>query len=383
MNKPLDDILVLDFTQLLSGPSASLRLNDLGARVIKVEHKDGGDLSRRLYASHLHIGDESAFYQAINRGKESLCANLKEAEDLALIYKLVERADIVVHNFRPGVMERLGLDYPSLKNINPQIIYGEISGYGNEGPWRHKPGQDLLLQAVSGLVWLSGTDADGPVPMGIAIADLLAGAQLAQGLLAALVGGESSKVEVSMLEAILDFQFEPLTLYFQDRESPQRGDVCPAHSLVAAPYGLYKTRDGYLALAMCAIPLLGELLNCQELLQFGDAKQWFVQRDEIKAILATHIATQSTAHWLSKLEPADVWCAEVFDWQQMLQHDGFKAIDMLQTVVRDDGQHYVTTRCPIRIDEQILRSPMGAPSLGQHTNLVRSEYLLAHGEPSQ
>lgn len=374
MNKPLDDILVLDFTQFLSGPCATLRLHDMGARVIKVEHHEKGDLSRNIYASHFNIADQSAFYQAINRGKESLAANLKNNDDVALIKEIAKRADIVVHNFRPEVMERLGLSFTDITEINPNIIYGEISGYGNEGPWAKKPGQDLLLQALSGLTGLSGADNNGPLPMGVAIADYLAGNQLVQGLLAALINGENTLVQVSMLEAILDFQFEPLTLYYQDKEPIVRGKNNAAHSLVGAPYGLYKTTNGYIALAMGAIPKLGELLGCEPLLAYTDSSSWFAKRDEIKAILAEHLAPQTSEHWLNILEPADIWCANVFNWQQLLAHDGFKVLNMLQNVKRDDGVTYQTTRCPIRFNEQILLSPNAAPTLGQNTQLLTAEF---------
>ncbi|BFM20280.1 CaiB/BaiF CoA transferase family protein [Gilvimarinus japonicus] len=373
MIKPLQDITVLDFTQFLSGPSASLRLSDLGARVIKVEHKYKGDLCRNIYASHLNIAGQSGFYQGINRAKESLALDLKEPDDFAQVKAILPHADIVVHNFRPGVMERLGLGVADVKAINPNAIYGEITGYGHEGPWRDRPGQDLLLQALSGLAGLSGDESSGPVPMGLAIVDNLAGAQLVQGVLAALYAGEGALVQVSMLEAALDFQFEPLTLYYHDGEPVDRGQENAAHALVGAPYGLYKTQDGYLALAMGSIPFLGELLNCQPLLAFTDAGRWYAERDVIKAILAEHLQHQSTAHWLSILEPADIWCAEVFNWQQLVAHEGFTVLDMVQEV-NSPGGRYLTTRCPIRLDDQLLTQPEGGPTLGQHNSALRAEF---------
>ncbi|MGL6314345.1 CaiB/BaiF CoA transferase family protein [Vibrio sp. WXL103] len=375
MNLPLEGITVLDFTQLLSGPSASMRLADLGARVIKVEQAGKGDLSRHLYGESYRLCGESSFYQAINRNKESVELDLKSSpDDQQLAKELVKQADVVLHNFRPGVMTRLGLDYQQVKTLNPDVIYGAISGYGTQGPWRDKPGQDLLLQALSGLAWQTGSDQDGPVPMGLAIADMLAGGQLVQGILAALVSGESTLVEVSMLEAILDFQLEPLTLYYQDDQPVVRGEVNGAHPLVAAPYGLYQTQDGYMVLAMGSITKLGHLLESQELLAFSDPSEWYPRRDEIKTIIREFLLTESTAHWLAILEPADIWCAEVLDWQQMLAHDGFKILNMLQTVELSDGQSYQTTRCPIRIDGHVFTSPKGAPSLGQDNQTIRAEF---------
>ncbi|MEM9528867.1 MAG: CaiB/BaiF CoA-transferase family protein, partial [Bacteroidota bacterium] len=156
--KPLHGITVVDLSQFLSGPSASLRLADLGARVIKVEHPEHGYIGRNLYMSSVRINDESSFFYAINRNKESYSANLKDENDRVKVLKLIDQADVVMHNFRPGVADRLGLSYETIKQRNPSIVYGHISGYGTEGPWAKKPGQDLLVQSLSGLTWLSGNE---------------------------------------------------------------------------------------------------------------------------------------------------------------------------------------------------------------------------------
>ena len=375
---PLEDITVVDFSQFLSGPSASLRLADLGARVIKIERPETGDICRTLYVSNTVLDGESTVFHAINRNKESFAADLKNPEHAEQIRALVATADVVMHNFRPGVMERLGFDYPSVRKLNPQVVYGVISGYGNDGPWRDKPGQDLLAQSLSGLTWLSGNAGDGPVPMGLAVADIYTGAHLAQGILACLVRrgitGEGGLVEVSMLESLLDYQFETLTCYFQDgRQLPERTATNNAHAYLGAPYGIYQTTDGHLALAMGKIPQLGELLGCHELTAWTDPGSWFHQRDEIKAILARHLKTKPTAAWLAVLEPADIWCAEVQDWHRLRQHDGYKALDMEQTVRRGDGFEYRTTACPIRFDGQRPRSDLGSPRLGEHTQDILNQ----------
>jgi CoA:oxalate CoA-transferase len=179
---PLDGLLVVDMSQFLSGPYCSLRMLDLGARVIKIERPDGGDLSRRLYLSDTEIGGDSTIFHAINRGKESLAIDMKNPDDLASLRTLLAKADVLIQNFRPGVIERLGLDYDSVKQINPSIVYASISGYGEEGPWVKRPGQDLLAQSRSGLMWLNGDEGQGPVPFGLAVGDMLAGAALCQGM---------------------------------------------------------------------------------------------------------------------------------------------------------------------------------------------------------
>jgi len=375
----LEGFLVIDLSQFLSGPCARLRLADLGARVIKIEKPVVGDLCRQLYVSDVVLDGESTVFHAINRNKESFVADLKTPEGLAQVRTLIRRADVVMHNFRPGVAERLGLGYEAVQQLNPQVVYGRISGYGQEGPWRELPGQDLLLQSLSGLTWLSGDAGQGPVPMGLAIADILCGMHLAQGILACLIRrsitGRGGLVDVSLLESLLDFQFETITTYFHDGGQPtQRTASNNAHAYLGAPYGIYRTRDGYLALAMGSVTQLGDLLGCPPLRDFQDPATWFTERDRIKAILAQHLETGTTAQWLAILEPADIWCADVLDWKRLFQHDGFKALEMLQTVRRANGTTYQTTRCPIRIDGQRLYSEKGSPDLGEDTERISREF---------
>ncbi|MCF7567556.1 CoA transferase [Sabulilitoribacter arenilitoris] len=380
--KPLQDILIIDLSQFLSAPSATLRLADLGARVIKVERPEIGDICRQLYVSNTILNGESSVFRAINRNKESFQADLKNDIDKQRVLKLIEKADVLVHNFRPGVIDRLGFDYETIKNINPKIVYGEISGYGSEGPWAKKPGQDLLLQSLSSLTWLSGNEGNGPTPIGLAIADILSGAHLAQGILAGLLQQTKTrtgcKVSVSMLESILDFQFEFITTFYHDGGQPTvRPKQHSAHAYLGAPYGVYPTANGYLALAMGSIPFLGELLSNDKLKEFQDIESWYNQRDEIKVLLADTLAQKTTEHWLSVLEPADIWCANVMNWDELFQHEGFKVIDMIQNVKMGDGFEYQTTRCPIRIDGEILKSPLGSPALGEHTQSIINELISA------
>jgi crotonobetainyl-CoA:carnitine CoA-transferase CaiB-like acyl-CoA transferase len=376
--RPLEGLLVVDFSQFLSGPSAALRLADMGARVIKIERPETGDICRHLYTSNVIMNGESSVFHAINRNKQSFAVDLKNEDDKAQVWELISRADVVMHNYRPGVMERLGFDYARVKAYNPNVVYGEISGYGPEGPWRDKPGQDLLLQSVSGLTWLSGNADAGPVPMGLSIVDMLAGAHLAQGLLACLVrrsvSGEGGLVQVSMLESAFDFQFETITTFFNDGGAlPQRTAHNNAHAYLGAPYGIYQTSNGFLALAMGSIPKLGQLLGCEPLLSYPEPAQAFTQRDEIKATLAEHLKTDTTEAWLAILEPADIWCANVLSWDKLLAHEGFAALHMVQEVTMGDGYQYRTTRCPIRFDGELLTSPIGSPRLGQDNAAILAE----------
>ncbi len=376
----LSGLTVIDLSQFLSGPYCSLRLLDLGARVIKIERPDGGDLSRRLYLSDTEVGGDSTLFHAINRGKESLGIDLKKAEDLAFLRTLIGKADVVIQNFRPGVIERLGLDYEAVKTINPGIVYASISGYGEEGPWVMRPGQDLLAQARSGLMWLNGDEQQGPVPFGLAVADMLAGANTCQGILAALVrrgiSGKGAHIQTSLLESLVDFQFEVLTTHLNDGgRKPKRSGFRSAHAYLSAPYGVYPAKDGYLAIAMTPIGRLQDLLDIKTLSPYrDDSKAWFTHRDEIKTIIADRIATATVDHWLSILEPADIWCSKVLEWPDLLQSEGFRILDMLQTVTREDDVSIGTTRCPVRVNGKRPAGGRAAPRIGEHTDRIRAEF---------
>lgn len=378
---PLEGLLVLDMCQFLSGPYASLRMQDLGARVIKIERPGVGDLSRSLYLSDTEIGGDSTIFHAINRSKESIALDLKNPDDLAALKKLLTHADVVLQNFRPGVIGRIGLDYEAVQAINPRIVYGSITGYGEEGPWVDRPGQDLLAQARSGVMWLNGDESQGPVPFGLAVADMLAGAALVHGVLAALVRrgitGRGAHVETSLIEALVDFQFEVLTTHLNDgRRLPKRSDFRSAHAYLSAPYGVYPTADGWLALAMMPVPRLGELLDNKVLAEATDPATWFSDRDRLKHALADQLATQPTDHWLAILEPADVWCAKVMNWPELIASEGFQVLDMLQTVTREDGVAIETTRSPLRIDGHRAATSRAAPLIGEQGEAIRREFDL-------
>lgn len=382
MSGPLDGLLVLDMAQFLSGPYAALRLGDLGARVIKIERPDGGDLCRRLYLTDTEIGGDSTLFHAINRNKQSFAADLKNPADLARVRALIGRADVLIQNFRPGVIERIGLGYGAVRALNPRLVYATITGYGAAGPWAALPGQDLLAQARSGVMWLNGDADQGPVPFGLAIADTLAGAAIVQGVLACLVRrgttGQGGHVETSLMEALVDLQFEVLTTHLNDGgRLPARSAFRSAHAYLAAPYGVYATTDGWLALAMTPLPRLAELLDMPELAAIaGGTGAGFTRRDEIKRLLAERLAIRPTASWLAVLQAADVWCADVLTWPALLGSKGFAVLDLLQTVTRGDDVAIRTTRAPLLIDGVRPRAAAAAPLIGQHTAALCAEFGL-------
>ena len=386
--KPLEGLTILDFSQFLAGPSAAMRLADLGAHVIKIERPQTGDICRQLYISNLEVEGDSTLFHSINRNKDGYSADLKNPDDLAKVKSLIAKADALIENFRPGVMDRIGLGWETVKEINPRIVYGSVTGYGRKGPWVGKPGQDLLAQSMSGLAWLSGNAEDGPIPMGLAVVDLATGAHLVQGILACLVRrgitGKGGRVEVSLMESILDLQFEVITTHLNDGEKPpERSAVQNGHAYVSAPYGIYPTADRHLAIAMGSIPRLGELLKCPALTNFIDPSSWFERRDEIKAILRDHLRTRSTREWLNILEPADVWCSDVFHWSELRETEGYKALNMEQTIRCPGGTEIPTLRCPIRIDGEIYKSSKGAPAIGQHNEQIENKYELLVYEESE
>ncbi|MDQ0966037.1 CoA:oxalate CoA-transferase [Flavobacterium sp. W4I14] len=382
MNRPLEGLLVLEFCQFLAGPSAGLKLADLGARVIKIERPKTGDACRSLSIKNLFVDEDSLLFHTINRNKESYAADLKNPEDLERLKKLIGKADVMTHNFRPGVMEKIGLDYENVQKINPKIVYGMVTGYGSEGPWKNKPGQDLLVQSVSGLTFLSGVDVDGPVPFGLSVSDIMCGNHLAQGIMAALIkrakSNKSVLVEVSLLESILDVQFEVLTTYLNDGgKLPDRsGAKGSAHAYLSAPYGMYETNDGYIAMAMGNLPNICTIINCDITDLYVEAGSAFENRDKLIVRLAETFKKEDTKHWVDLLEGHGIWCAEVLNYQTATALNTYKSLQIEQELDLDEGKKIKTTVSPIRLDNEKLFAAKAAPKLGFDTAEINREFEL-------
>ncbi|MGJ8527243.1 CaiB/BaiF CoA transferase family protein [Maritalea sp.] len=378
----LDGLLVVDFSQFLAGPLAGLKLADFGARVVKIERPVVGDLCRYLYLSEVEVHGANTLFHAINRNKESYSANLKDKIDLEKVRKLCAKADVIIQNFRPGVMEKLGLGYEQVKKLNAGVVYASVSGYGEEGDWKELPGQDLLAQARSGLLWLSGDDGQAPTAMGLAVADQLAGNIAVQGILAALIrrgmSGRGAHVQTSLLEALVDFQFEVLTTHLNDQQNrlPKRSSFNNAHAYLSAPYGVYPTKDGYVAIAMTPVDKLGGIIGCDALTKFDDEKLWFEQRDEIKLVLADHLKAQTTDHWMGLFVSHDIWASEVLQWPDLFKSSSFEALDFFQDLNLGNGHSMKAIRSPVRVDGATLKSPKPAPSIGEHNALIEREFDL-------
>ena len=368
---PLDGLVVLDLAQYLAGPSAALRLADLGARVVKVERPGSGDGSRALALRRQFVGPDSLLFHTINRGKESITADLADPGDRAALQDWIRRADVLIHSFRPGTLERRGLGSADVARLNAGLVYASVSGYGEAGPWQQDPGQDLLVQARSGMSWLSGANDAPPTPIGLSLVDQYAGSLLVQGILACLVrrgsgraGARGGRVQVSLLEAAMDLQFEAFTAYLNGAGTPQRSALSPAHPYNEAPYGIYRTADGWVALAMGPLPTLAQALDLPDLEQGLAGVGWGEVRDLVKARLTRRLAQSPTATVLAALAPHGFWCAEVLDWPALVASGALAGLDLLvdrkveQTAVQMLG-------CPVRIDGRRRSAEGAGPPLGR------------------
>lgn len=364
---PLAGLTVLDMAQYLAGPSAALRLADLGAHVVKVERPGTGDGSRTLTLRGQRLDGDSLLFHTINRGKDSVVADLTDSRDVEQLRTLIASADVLIHSFRPGALERRGLGWEEVSRLNPRLVYGEVSGYGEESPWSALPGQDLLVQARSGLTWLTGTDDEPPTPFGVSVVDQYTGALLVQGVLACLVRrgitGYGGRVQVSLLEAAMDLQFEAFTAYLNGAGLPQRSGLSPAHPYNEAPYGIYRTADGWLALAMGPLSTLAQALDLGELTVGLVGADWGVVRDTVKTRLSNRLCEATTGTWLERLESTGFWCAEVRDWPSLIDSGALDAMKLIVDV-GEDGRTLRTVGCAVRIDGKRLTAPGVGPRLG-------------------
>lgn len=382
MKRPLEGLLVLEFCQFLAGPLAGLKLADLGARVIKIERPVKGEACRQLAIKNLCVEEDSLLFHTINRNKESYAADLKNPEDLEKVKQLIAKADVMTHNFRPGVMEKIGLDFESVKAINLRVVYGVVTGYGSKGPWANKPGQDLLVQALSGLTQLTGNKNDGPVPFGLSVADTMCGNHLIQGILAALLKrsktGKGVLVEVSLLESTLDLQFEVLTTYLNDgHKLPVRSGVKGSgHAYLSAPYGVYQTADSHIALAMGDLVAMGKVIGCDVAIASVNADLWFDIRDKLGTLFSEQMVKKTTAEWLEILESAGIWCAPVLNYQQLFQREEVKQSALIQSLKLSNEIEIKTTRSPIKINGIKLFSAKPAPKVGFDTLKINQEFNL-------
>jgi crotonobetainyl-CoA:carnitine CoA-transferase CaiB-like acyl-CoA transferase len=381
MEKPplqiLSGIKVLSFTQFLLGPTAVQYLADLGAEVIKIEPPGSGAWERTWSGADAFIDGVSTFYLLSHRNVRSLTLNLKHPDTREVVRRLVSGADVLVENFRPGVMQRLGLDYDEVRQINPGIVYASATGYGEDSPYRDLPGQDLLIQAMAGLPAITGRAGDAPTASGAPAVDQHGASLLAMGLLAALFHrqrtGEGQKVDVTMLQAALDLQTEPIS-YYLNGFSVRRSQEALGSSFHPAPYGIYETQDGYLALSLSPVATVRRALgDPPELEAYADPKLALTKRDEIRRLLEPYFLTQTTQAWLEHLRTHGVWCAPVNDYEQVFADPAVRHLEPVLEMEHPQAGTVRVLKHPIRYssgEPELRRTP---PAAGQDTEEVLTE----------
>ncbi len=367
---------VLSFTQFLLGPSGVQFLADLGADVIKIEPPGGKLWERNWAGADLFLNGVSAFFLCAHRNQRSLTLDLKHPEGQEIARMLIERADVVVQNFRPGVMARLGLGYERAASLNPRLIYVSASGYGESGPYRDRPGQDLLVQALSGLASISGRAGQPPTPVGTAVVDQHGAALLALGVLAGLLErnrtGRGLHLEVSMLRAALDLQLEILT-YFLNGARMAKSPTSLASTFHPGPYGIYETRDGYLALSMTPLPVLQQALGLAELAPYANTTYNFPDREQIARILEPVLKTRRTAEWIEFLVPRGVWAAPVLTHAETFQDPAVRVADLVEEIEHPVAGRVRLLRFPLEFStgRPTVRRPPPMP--GEHADEILRE----------
>jgi crotonobetainyl-CoA:carnitine CoA-transferase CaiB-like acyl-CoA transferase len=367
---------VLDCSIAMAGPFAAQRLGDLGADVIKVEPVSG-EWQRHSAAGGAAGNRINVSFLSLNRNKRSLAVDLKSEAGRDILRTLVASADVFLQNYRPGVAARLGVDYESLRAINPDLVYVSISGYGEDGPYAQRPGQDLLLQGMSGAMLSSGRAGEAPRAAGQYLVDAVTASTAFEGVLAALLHrertGEGQLVTVNMLDAITTLQMQELSVYTVGGLPQARSEQPHAHVYIRSPYGTFKTSDGYIALAFPPLKTLGELLGEDSFLDMIDEEHGWTHRDEIFAATARHLETRSSQHWLDAFAAAGIWAGPVYGYADLLEdpqirHNGtFVTYDHpTEGTVTVPGFPYRFSATPPRIDR-------GAPLTGQHTREVLGE----------
>lgn len=375
MEHALEDVTVVSFAQMAQGPLATQMLGDMGAEVIKIERPGAGEWMRNWSMANAFPGEESASWLSVNRNKKSIEFDLKDEEDREVVYDLVAEADVVVENFRPGVMDRLGLSYDDLSEINEELIYCSASGYGEEGPYSDRPGQDLIIQGVSGLISLTGTSDDPPTPLGTTVVDYYTASYLAFSIMAALYyreqTGKGQKIEGDLLSVAVTLLAEEIAVYANTGEEPERSESGIAHAYNPAPYGVYETEDGYITLSLSPPSEIGDALDIDELKDITDWEQAYEHRDEIKEEIEAVLRTEPTDHWMDILWDHDIWCGPVNDLAEVVDHPQVEANDMIVDVEHPTVGELQLTGVPVRFSETpgtIRRSP---PLLGEDTEEIR------------
>ena len=366
----LEGIKIFSFTHYLQGPSATQILADLGADVIKIETTRGG-YERHWSGAEAYLNGESVFFLLAGRNQRSLSIDLRAEEGKEVIRRMLPETDVVIENFKPGAMERLGFGYEAISEANPRIVYCSLSGYEPTGPYQKRPGQDLLIQATSGLAM-----QNGPTLVGTAVVDQHAAVLGALGVLAALLErtstGQGKKVDSNLLSAALDLQIEPFNYYLNGAQLYERSASGISSRFHQSPYGIFETADGYICLSLTTTEALAEALNDESFRGYTSEDQ-FRKREEINSRIAEHMREKTTDHWYEVFDEAGVWYAPVNDYEDIENDPQLAANGSILTFEHPRAGTVRLLSHPVRYDEETLPLRRIPPQLGEHTEEILSE----------
>lgn len=375
----LAGLRVLDATQMLAGPLCAMRLGDLGADVLKIEPPGVGEWTRTHGFANAEIAGETTAFLGLNRNKRSVALNLKQPEGLEALYDLVRVSDIFIQNYRVGTAERLGVGYDRLREVNPRLIYCSISGYGERGPYAQRPGQDLVVQGYSGSMWSVGSKQFPPLPGALWAIDAMTAYQAGIGILAALWArertGAGQKVAVNMLSVVMDCQAQELTTHLNLGIVPERTDAPFAHAWVTAPYGAYRTRDGWLVIGQSPLHILGEALGSDRLREMTAWSDGIDHRDEVYEIVSAIMPQKTTVAWLEIFDRHKLWSGPVYDYHDLVNDPHVVETEMVTSVEHPTIGTLHLPNVPLQLSATPATITLPPPLLGEHTASVLRELL--------
>lgn len=373
----LDDVTVADFTQLMAGAWAAQKLGDMGADVIKIEPPHGEPQRRMSYCGR-YLDGEGIGYLAMNRNKRSVVLDLKTDAGHQAARSIVEDADVVINNYRPGVMSRLGFGYDDVTEYNPDVVFVHVSGYGSTGPYADRPGQDLIYQAVTGLAANTGRRDDPPTPAGTSLVDEHTGTLAAMHTLEALYHrsrtGDGQRVETSLFDAAVDFQCNEITYAANVGEDLERGAKTQGHPYLYPPYGIYRTSDGYVAIGMAPMDDVADVLGADDLREYEGQAELFEHRDEVHDRIEAETTGWTTEALVDALVAADVQANAVLESSDVESHPQTRHNDLVVELDHPTGGTFKTTGVPARLSETPGSVERPPPMLGEQTREVLREH---------